>query len=62
MKTEFVRINYDNKATSTSETEQHQKAIREYSEKGYHYAGYVPVKFGPSGKMLIIDLVFEKTE
>ena len=62
MKTEFVRINYDNKATSTSETEQHQKAIIEYSEKGYHYAGYVPVKFGPSGKMLIIDLVFEKTE
>ncbi len=62
MKTEFVRINYDNKATSTSETEQHQKVIKEYSEKGYHYAGYVPVKFGPSGKMLIIDLVFEKTE
>ena len=52
MKTEFVRINYDNKATSTSETEQHQKVIKEYSEKGYHYAGYVPVKFGPSGKML----------
>lgn len=60
MKTEFVRISYDNKATSTAKTEQHQAVIREYSAKGYHYAGFVPVKFGPSGKMLVIDLVFEK--
>lgn len=62
MKTEFVRINYNNKATSTSETEQHQKAILEYADKGFHYAGFVPVKFGPSGKMLVIDLVFEKED
>lgn len=62
MKMEFVRITYDNKATSTAETEQHQKVILEYAEKGYHYQGFVPVKFGPSGKMLVIDLVFEKEE
>lgn len=62
MKTEFVRIEYNNKATSVAQTEQHQKVILDYSDKGYHYAGYVPVKFGPSGKMLVIDLVFEKEE
>lgn len=62
MKTEFERINYDNKATSTSETELHRQIIKDYAEKGYRYAGFVPVKFGPSGKMLVIDLVFEKTE
>lgn len=59
MSCEFVRINYDNKATSTSETERHQAIIKEYYEKGFRFAGYVPVKFGPSGKMLTIDLIFE---
>lgn len=62
MNCEFARIDYDNKATSSSQTEKHQGIIKEYYAKGYSYAGFVPVKFGPSGKMLTIDLVFEKKD
>lgn len=62
MTTAFVRITYDNKATSAVETELHQKSILEYATKGFYYAGYVPVKFGPSGKTLVIELVFEKED
>lgn len=60
MDIKFATINYDNKATSTSQTHEHQKLISEFAQKGYHYKGFVPVKFGPSGKMLVIDLIFEK--
>ncbi|MCH4047705.1 MAG: hypothetical protein LKE86_09890 [Eubacterium sp.] len=37
----------------------YQDIIRTQAETGFHYAGFVPVKSGPSGKLLEIDLVFQ---
>ncbi len=57
---EFVRLEYDNNKVKNAELKGHQELIREYSEKGYKYIGFIPVVFGPSGKTLAIDLIFEK--
>ncbi len=57
---EFVRLEYDNNKLTTAELNGHQEIIREYREKGYSYRGFIPVTLGPSGKILAIDLIFEK--
>ena len=57
---EFVRLEYYNNKASTSELSNHQEILKEYVSKGYKYVGFIPVKFGPSGKTLAIDLIFEK--
>ncbi len=62
MKYEFVRLNYKNNPAKSAEIENHQSIIREYAEKGYRYGGYIPVKSGPSGKILAVDLIFEIDE
>lgn len=62
MNIEFVKLNYQNNKATTAELTDHQDVIREYISKGYKYAGFIPVSFGPSGKTLAIDLIFEKAE
>lgn len=57
---EFVRLEYDNNKLLNAELKEHREIIKEYVEKGYKYIGFVPVSFGPSGKTLAIDLIFEK--
>lgn len=57
---EFVRLEYKNYPPGSAELSGHQEVIERRISQGYTYTGFVPVKFGPSGKMLIIDLVFEK--
>jgi len=57
---EFVRMEYNNNKAANAELTGHQEIIREYAEKGYKYVGFIPVKFGPSGKTLAIDLIFDK--
>lgn len=57
---EFVRINFDNNKLTTSELKGYKEVIEEYINKGYTYIGFVPVSFGPSGKMLAMDLIFDK--
>lgn len=57
---EYVRLNYENNKLTTAELKNHQEVINEYTEKGYKYVGFIPVTFGPSGKILAIDLIFEK--
>ena len=57
---EFVRIEYENNKMTNAELRGHREIIEEYAKKGYRYVGFVPVKFGPSGKTLAIDLIFEK--
>lgn len=57
---EFVRVEYDNKKATNAELSGHRELIEDYADKGYHYVGFIPVKFGPSGKTLAIDLIFEK--
>ena len=57
---EFVRIEYGNSKVATAELTGHRQIIEQYADKGYRYVGFIPVKFGPSGKTLAIDLIFEK--
>ena len=60
MTTEFVHIELKNNPAATASLSDYQDIIRKYGEDGYSYQGYVPVKLGPSGKILSIDLVFQK--
>lgn len=58
---EFVRLKYANNKLINAEIKEHREIIEEYVEKkGYEYVGFIPVVFGPSGKMLEVDLVFRK--
>ena len=57
---EFVRLKYANNKLITSELKEHQAVICDYVEKrGYEYMGFIPVLFGPSGKVLEMDLIFK---
>ena len=49
-----------NNPAASAESDEHRKAIEAEAKEGYSYAGYFPVKMGPSGKMLEADLVFQK--
>jgi len=60
MTTEFVKLEMKNNPATTAELTGYRDVIREYGEKGFSYAGYVPVKSGPSGKLLEIELIFQK--
>ena len=57
---EFVRLEYDNYPPGCAELHGYQEVIKDYASKGYTYMGFIPAKLGPSGKILIIDLIFEK--
>lgn len=58
---EFVRLKYANNKLISSEIKEHREVIEEYvDKKGYKYVGFIPVLFGPSGKMLEADLMFKK--
>lgn len=59
METKFVRIDYKNNPAAAAVSEEHKKIIEEQAANGFFYAGYFPVKMGPSGKMLAADLVFQ---
>lgn len=57
---EFVKLEYDNYPPGSAELHGYQEAIKHYVSMGYKYIGFIPAKLGPSGKILIIDLIFEK--
>ena len=57
---EFIRLELKNSGPSSAELEGHQEIIEGHVKKGCKYLGFIPVKFGPSGKTLAIDLIFEK--
>ncbi len=59
---EFVRLEYQNSKVANAELKGHREVILSYAEKGYRYAGFLPVVEGPSGKTLAVDLIFEKAE
>lgn len=60
MTTEFVNVELKNNPASTASLSDYQDIIRKYGDQGYSYQGFVPTKLGPSGKILSIDLVFQK--
>lgn len=56
---EFVRLKYANNKLINADIKEHRDVIDEYVEKkGLEYVGFIPVLFGPSGKILEIDLIF----
>ena len=60
---EFVRLKYANNKLFNANLKEHNEVIEEYVlKRGYEYLGFVPVVFGPSGKMVEIDLVFRKAQ
>ena len=57
---EFVRAKYANNKLINANLKEHREIIEEYVlKKGMEYLGFVPVLFGPSGKILEIDLIFK---
>lgn len=60
MQTEFETITLDNNPAGNAELAGHRAAIERRAADGWRYCGFVPLKFGPSGKMLAVDLVFQK--
>ena len=60
METRYKRIKFKNSNDLTTETEEHRSIIEEYAKDGYKYAGYFPVKTSSNGKILIVDLIFQK--
>lgn len=60
---EYVKLKYANNKLVSSNIKEHREVIDEYVEKrGYDYVGFIPTLFGPSGKMLELDLIFKKRE
>lgn len=60
METKFERLEFRNNPAMNAETEEHRETIEKYAGEGYRYAGSFPVKTGPSGKVLITDMIFQK--
>ena len=60
---EFVRLKYANNKLINSNLKEHRDVIEEcIAKKNMTYLGFVPVLYGPSGKLLEIDLIFKKPE
>lgn len=58
---EYVRLKYANNKLINANIKEHREVIDEYvDKKGFEYVGFIPVLFGPSGKVLEVDLVFKK--
>ena len=60
MDTLFVTLDLENNPAWNAELEGYRPIIKEKAEQGYRFCGYVPTKFGPTGKTLVIDLIFQK--
>ena len=43
-----------------AKSEEHRQIIDEYASKGYRYVGYIPTHISDYGKIIKMDLVFEK--
>lgn len=62
MQYEYVTIDMDNNPAWNAEIPAgtYRAAIDEKVQQGFRYVGWLPVKSGPTGKLLSLDLVFEK--
>lgn len=57
---EYVEVELENHKATTSELKGHREIIEQYAEKGLTFAGSIPTLYGPSGKVLRIELIFKK--
>ncbi|MBR4456101.1 MAG: DUF4177 domain-containing protein [Solobacterium sp.] len=44
----------------SSELNEHREIIDEKAAQGYRYAGYLPTTIDSSGRILSLDLIFER--
>lgn len=58
-KYEYVNIKLKNNVVKDATSNEHRKIIDDYAEKGFSYAGFIPTRLGPSGKIVEMDLIFE---
>ncbi|WP_165047257.1 MULTISPECIES: DUF4177 domain-containing protein [unclassified Adlercreutzia] len=59
---EYVPVEFSNSKLTTARSEEHRRIIDERAADGFAFAGWVPTLMGPSGKILSVDLVFEKED
>ncbi len=57
---QYVTIEFENNKLTMAKSTAHREVIDKYAVEGFRYVGYVPCVIGPSGKILSIDLIFEK--
>lgn len=57
---EYETVELENNKLTTAKNTAYREVIDKYAAKGFRYAGYVPSVIGPSGKILSMDLIFEK--
>lgn len=63
LKYEYVAIERGNGAIGVQALfTKHREIIDEYAKKGYRYVGYIPTKIHANGKIIDMDLIFEKQE
>ena len=43
-----------------AKSEEHRTIINDFATRGYRYVGYIPTKINDYGKIIKMDLVFEK--
>ncbi len=60
MKSEFVRVEIKEGQAVTANHVGHREVIQAFADKGYHYAGFIPLSFWSTGKIREMDLVFEQ--
>jgi len=56
----YVELECENHKATNSIITGHRAIIDENAKCGYRYVGYIPLKMGPSGKVLSVELIFEK--
>lgn len=61
-KYEYVELSCEKYKADSACVAGHHEIIQEYAKKGYRYVGYLPVKIGPGGSPLSLELVFEKDD
>lgn len=59
LKYEYVTVKLKNNVVKDATQSEHREIIDKYSAEGYRYAGFVPTRLGPSGKIIEMDLIFE---
>ena len=58
-KYEYVSLKAKNNVVKDAVFSEYRNIIDSYAEKGYRYIGFIPALIGPSGKIIVMDLVFE---
>lgn len=58
-KYEYVSVKAKNNVVKDAVFSGYRCIIDEYAAKGYRYVGFIPSLIGPSGKIIVMDLVFE---